>query len=155
RKYWKKLRDKSITAAFNDPSPYNLSSIVVIAKFGGKRMLLTGDARGDLIVDGLRAKKLLKDDAIHLDLFKVMHHGSRNNATKDFFKQVTADVYVVSGDHKKFPNPHKETMKWIAEARGKDDYQVYCPYELDYMRDTFGKKLVTPKNGDNSVIAKL
>lgn len=155
RKKWKELRDKSITAAFADKSPYNLSSIVVIAKFGGKRMLLTGDARGDLIVEGLKAKKLLKNDAIHVDLFKVMHHGSRNNATKDFFKQVTADVYVISGDNKKFPNPHKEAMQWIADARGTDDYVVYCPYELSYMRTIFGKKLKTPTNGDNSVIAKL
>jgi hypothetical protein len=46
-------------------------------------------------------------------------------------------------------------MKWIHDARGKDDYEVYCPYELDYMKDIFGKKLKTPKNGDNSVIAKL
>jgi beta-lactamase superfamily II metal-dependent hydrolase len=155
RKKWKALRDKSITAAFADKSPYNLSSIVVMAKFDDKRMLLTGDARGDLILEGLKAKKLLKNDAIHVDLLKMMHHGSRNNATKDFFKQVTADVYVISGDNKRFPNPHKVAMQWIADARGKDDYVVYCPYELSYMRKIFGKKLRTPKAGEHSVIAKI
>jgi len=155
RKKWKQLRKKSITAAFSDPSPYNLSSIVVIAKFGEKRALLTGDARGDHMLEGLKQKKLLKNDAIHVDLFKLMHHGSQNNSTKDFFKQVTADTYVVSGDNVKFPNPHKKTMQWIADVRDGEDYVVYCPYELDYMRTIFGNKLITPKDGETSVLAEI
>src|SRR5262249_41547315 len=32
---------------------------------------------------------------------------------------------VVSGDNVKFPNPHKDEMQWLADARG-DDYTIYC-----------------------------
>ena len=155
RKKWVELRKEGIMAAFNDRSPYNLSSIVVLAEFGKKRMLLTGDARGDLILQGLDEAGLLDDGAIRVDLLKLPHHGSQNNATKEFFEAVTADSYVVSGDHVKFPNPHKKAMGWLAEARGDDDYKVYCTYDLDYLHDIFGDRLVVPKTGKTSVEAKL
>ncbi|MBD3297185.1 MAG: hypothetical protein GF341_00885, partial [candidate division Zixibacteria bacterium] len=40
-------------AAFTDSSVANLSSLVVLAESDGKRILLTGDARGDKILKGL------------------------------------------------------------------------------------------------------
>lgn len=149
QKKWVKLRDESITAAYSDPSPYNLSSIVVLAEYNGMRMLLTGDARGDLILEGLERAGLLDDKGcIHLDLLKLQHHGSPNNTEKDFFRRVRADVYVVSGDHVKHPNPHVSTVDWLVEARGDDDYTVYCPYELEHMRERLGDRLVTPAGQD-------
>jgi hypothetical protein len=155
RKKWVELRDDDAMAAFSDPSPYNLSSIVVLAEFGKKNMLLTGDARGDIILEGLEKGNLLKNGKIHVNLLKLPHHGSQNNVTSDFFKKVTADVYVVSGDNVKFPNPHKKAMTWLAEARGTAKYEVYCTYDLDYMRDIFGKRLRFPDNDASFVQAKL
>lgn len=155
RKKWVELRKEGIMASFSDRSPYNLSSIVVLAEFGKKRMLLTGDARGDLILEGLDAAGLLKKGRIHVDLLKLPHHGSQNNTTKEFFEAVTADVYVVSGDNKKFPNPHKKAMGWLAEARGDADYTVFCTYDLPHMRALFGDRLVVPEKGAGSVSAKL
>jgi glyoxylase-like metal-dependent hydrolase (beta-lactamase superfamily II) len=155
RKAWIKNRDEGITAAFDDKSPYNLSSIVVLAEFGKKRMLLTGDARGDLVLKGLDEQGLLKKGKFHVDLLKLPHHGSQNNVTAEFFKAVTADVYVVSGDHIMFPNPHKNSMRWLAEAREGDDYVIYCTYDLPDMRKRFGKKLRLPEKGSNAVFATL
>jgi beta-lactamase superfamily II metal-dependent hydrolase len=155
RNKWKQLRKKGITAAFDDRSVYNLSSIVVLCEFESKRILLTGDARGDKILQGLETKKLLKNGKMHVDLLKIPHHGSQHNSTKKFFQQVTADTYVVSGDHVKFPNPHKDTMKWLADARGGDDYAMYCTYPLSYMSKIFGDKLQVPKGNETSVVAAL
>lgn len=155
RKAWVKNRDEGITAAFDDDSPYNLSSIVAIATFKGKTMLLTGDARGDHILEGLETAGLLTDGKLHVDLFKLPHHGSQNNATADFFKHITADHYVVSGDDVKFPNPHKTTMKWLADSRGDEAYTVYCPYELPHMRKRFGDRLITPEGDATSVTVAL
>jgi hypothetical protein len=42
-----------VLAAFSDTSVANLSSVVVLAEVGKKRILLTGDARGDKILQGL------------------------------------------------------------------------------------------------------
>ena len=39
-------------AAYPDESVPNLSSIVVLAELDGKRLLLTGDARGDFVLEG-------------------------------------------------------------------------------------------------------
>jgi len=155
RKKWKQLRKKGITAAFDDRSVYNLSSIVVLCEFETKRVLLTGDARGDKILKGLETKRLLKNGKIHVDLLKIPHHGSQHNLTKKFFQQVTADIYVVSGDNVKFPNPHKDTMQWLADARGDDDYTIYCTYPLSYMSKIFGDKLRVPKETEISVVAAL
>ena len=155
RKAWKAKRDESITVAYADRSPYNLSSITVMAEYGGKRMLLTGDARGDHILAGLKSAGLLSDDRIHVDLLKLPHHGSQNNATAEFFEQVTADVYVVSGDNVKFPNPHKKAMQWLADARAGEDFAIYCTYDLPHMTSLFGSKLVVPSAGASFVQAIL
>ena len=61
-------------AEYLDRSVYNLASIVVLAEVGKKRMLLTGDARGDDILKGLEAAKLLDvGGEMHVDLFKLPH----------------------------------------------------------------------------------
>ena len=74
-------------AAYVDPSVTNLSSIVVVAEANGKRMLLTGDARGDKILEGLQLVGLLgpgDDSTMQVDLLKVPHHGSDNNRGEFF-----------------------------------------------------------------------
>jgi len=155
RAVWREKRVDGIVAAFADESPYNLSSIVVLATYRGRRMLLTGDARGDHILDGLKRRRLLRDGRIHLDVLKLPHHGSPNNVTPEFFERVTADVYVVSGDGRKHPNPHKSTMTWLADARAGADYEVCCTYDLPHMRRIFGRRLKLPAGGAVSVAAAL
>ncbi|MBP2315328.1 ComEC/Rec2 family competence protein [Azospirillum soli] len=145
REKWRKDLDKrkskgtpgaeseAATAAYSDQSPYNLSSIVVLARKDGKTMLLTGDARGDDVLEGLRSANLLDEkDTIHVDLLKLPHHGSRNTVAVGFFRQVTADHYVVSGDRGKFPNPHRETLEMLLAARppAEHDYTVWLTYDL-------------------------
>ena len=44
-------------AEFADQSVFNLSSITVLATFKKKTMLLTGDARGDFVLAGLKRAK--------------------------------------------------------------------------------------------------
>jgi hypothetical protein len=108
---------EAIAAAFLDESVYNLSSIVVLAEAKKRRMLLTGDARGDFILEGLRRAKLLDADGhIHVDLLKVPHHGSDRNVSTDFFRAVTADHYVISADGL-HGNPDVATLQMISQAR--------------------------------------
>ena len=113
-------------AAFADDSPYNLSSIVVLAESKKKKMLLTGDARGDDVLAGLTKAKLLKTDAdkLHVHLLKVPHHGSIHNVDTVFFERITADHYVVSADglHN---NPDIDTLEMIAAARPDDKFTLY------------------------------
>jgi Metallo-beta-lactamase superfamily len=108
-----------LVASMADRSVPNLSSIMVLAEADGKRVLLTGDGRGDHLLDGLRTAGVLSaDGSIHVDVLKVAHHGSDRNATRDFFEAVTADTYVVSANGK-YGNPDLATLIWIVEAARK------------------------------------
>lgn len=114
-------------AEFADKSVFNLSSITVLATFKKKTMLLTGDARGDFVIDGLRRAKLLKNGKIHVDLLKIPHHGSDNNVETDFFRTVTADHYVVSGDGE-HGNPEVATFQMLSDARGQDEFTIHLTH---------------------------
>ena len=117
-------KGKALAAAFVDESVFNLSSIVVLAEAGKKRMLLTGDARGDDLMNALKSSGLLKSGTMHVDLLKLPHHGSDRNVATEFFRAVTADHYVVSADGR-FGNPEISTLKMISEARGKDKFTIH------------------------------
>jgi hypothetical protein len=127
---------QALAAAFVDESVYNLSSIVVMATAGTRRMLLTGDARGDFILNGLEAAGLLENGTVHVELLKVPHHGSDRNVTTDFFRRVTADHYVISGDGR-HGNPEVGMLRMLAEARGQDEYHVYLTNREDRLERFF------------------
>lgn len=156
RKVWKLKRKDVVTAAYRDKSPYNLSSIVVVAEYDGRSMLLTGDALGREVIEGLgELGKLDARGRAHFDLIKLPHHGSQNNVEPLFYETLTADHYVVSGDHVRHPNPHELSMEWLATARGDDDYLVHCPYELDFMDKLFGARMRVPKPGELGISVEL
>src|SRR6185369_11460975 len=78
----KTKKSEASLAAFTDTSVPNLSSLVVLAEVGNKRILFTGDARGDKVLEGLELVGLLKKDGkstIHVDVLKCPHHGSNRN----------------------------------------------------------------------------
>jgi hypothetical protein len=123
--------DEAALAAFSDTSVPNLSSIVVLARFGGKSMLLTGDARGDYVLEGLKQEKLLDADGkLHVDILKLPHHGSDRNVDPSFFEKITADHYVASADGT-FINPDRPTLEMIIDARGKDaKFTIHLTYPV-------------------------
>ena len=124
-------------ASYVDDSVPNLSSIVVLAEAGEeddrRTILLTGDARGDKILDGLELVGLVEDGgSIHVDILKCPHHGSISNVEQDFFERITADHYVFSGNGE-HGNPDRETLELLIAARGNDDYTIHLTYPLDEM----------------------
>jgi hypothetical protein len=126
----KGLSPEDALAAYVDESVPNLSSLVLLAKAGGKTILLTGDARGDKILEGLEDVGLLKKGkTIHVDVLKVPHHGSSNNLDDDFFERITADHYVFSGDGE-HGNPERESLEMLLDARGKDPFAIHLTYPV-------------------------
>jgi len=118
-------------SAFVDKSVPNVSSIVVLAQAGGKTMLLTGDARGDKILEGLEAIGAVDaGGTLHVDLLKVPHHGSANNVAPVFFERITADHYVFSGNGE-HGNPERETLEMLFAARGKKPFHLHLTYQID------------------------
>lgn len=133
-KYLKQLKEKGVKAAlaaYDDKSVANLSSIVFIAKAGDRTMLLTGDARGDKIIEGLKRAGAFDDDnKLHVDILKMPHHGSDRNMEPEFLEQITADHYIFSGNGE-HGNPERRVIEWLRDARGDDDYTIHLTYPLD------------------------
>ena len=111
-----------------DRSVSNLASIVVIAEAGEKTMLLTGDARGDMILNWLRdTGRLKRGESIHFDIVKLPHHGSDRNVTPEFFQRITADHYVVCGNGG-HGNPEPSTFEMLFAARPDLNFRIHMTY---------------------------
>lgn len=137
---------ESSLAAFADKSVANLSSVVVLAEVGGRRILFTGDARGDKVLEGLELVGLLKNDeksTIHVDVMKCPHHGSNRNVEPIFFRRITADHYVFSGNGE-HGNPERETLEMLWGERGDATYTVHLTYPVEEI-DAERKKEVKKK----------
>lgn len=117
----------------------NLSSIVVLASVGEQRMLLTGDGRGDKVLEVLARNGLLDNDTIHVDLYKWPHHGSIRNLPEGFFRKVTADHHVVSADGR-HGNPDLETFQQLFAERPRDrPFTLHMTYGIDDLRSHYPK----------------
>lgn len=134
-----KPAEASEIAAYLDDSVYNLSSIVCIAELGKRRMLLTGDARGDKILASLEAGGFFDSDGkMELDLLKVPHHGSSRNLEPEFFKRLPAKHLVISANGD-YGNPDVETLEMISAARGKEEFTLHLT-ETEF-KDGMGPKI--------------
>jgi beta-lactamase superfamily II metal-dependent hydrolase len=126
----KKVAEQSVAADYLNRTIPNLSSIVFLAeeknqKGKSTRMLLTGDAGGDLILKGLEAAKLLdKKGGISVDVLKVQHHGSKHSIEPSFFEKVQAKSYVISGNGA-HGIPNIEVLEWLSQARKDKPFDVY------------------------------
>ena len=99
-----------------DQSIPNRSSIMFVAEYDERTVLLTGDGRGSDLVRGLiRRYPQAKDGGFHVNVLKVPHHGSARNVSRQFFSQITADTYVFSADGTN-GNPDLPTLGWLVTA---------------------------------------
>lgn len=130
RRQWeRKARESSraaaLATAYSDTSVYNRSSIVVHAQSGGRRMLLTGDARGDDVLAGLQAAGLIAaEGTLEVDLLKIPHHGSVRDVAPDFFARIRARHYVISANGRN-GNPEDATLQMILDGREDDEFTLH------------------------------
>ena len=115
-------------------TPPNLASLLLWVEQRGRRLLLTGDGNASEVLRGLRAHGLLASEptdadgdgdgvpdalpqTVHVDIFKVPHHGALDNIDADgFFSLVTGDHYVFCGNGSHH-NPELAVVERIVEAR--------------------------------------
>jgi beta-lactamase superfamily II metal-dependent hydrolase len=98
-------------------TPPNLASLMLLVEEDGKSILFTGDGHSDDIYNGLeRLGRLDGDGQLHVNVFKVQHHGSEHNVREDFFRQVTADHYIfcANGAHH---NPDLDVLEALIDQR--------------------------------------
>ncbi len=141
----KTKKGEASLAAFTDTSVPNLSSLVVLAEVGKKRILFTGDARGDKVLEGLELVGLLKKDGksqIKVDVLKCPHHGSDRNIDPIFFRRIPADHYIFSGNGQ-HGNPERATLQMLLDERGDEKFTIHLTYpipDIDVERKAEAKK---------------
>ncbi len=90
----------------------NNDSLAFRVSFGARSFLLTGDMErpmeGRLLGEGL---------AVHADVLKVGHHGSKTSSIPPFLDAISPEVAIVSaGYENSFGHPHPDVIKRL-EAR--------------------------------------
>ena len=94
-------------------------------------MLLTGDARGDKVMAGLKQAGVLQtDESLEVDIIKFPHHASDNNVDPDFFRRVRAQHYVASGDGK-HGNPERRTFEMLFGVVGNAEIDIHLTYSVE------------------------
>jgi beta-lactamase superfamily II metal-dependent hydrolase len=105
--------------SFGDPDEVttpNLASLTLLVEDATSSLLLTGDARGDQIVDGLEQAGRLVNGKFEVDVLKVPHHGSENNIDSDFVEAVIARDYVFCGNGSS-GNPNHKVIEMMFRRR--------------------------------------
>jgi beta-lactamase superfamily II metal-dependent hydrolase len=96
-----------------DTSVPNLSSIAVLAEFGGRAVLLTGDAHADVLASSIRTLQRRRGrdgERLRLDALKLSHHGSANATTVDLLDAVDCSRFLVPTDGSTFYHPDREAI---------------------------------------------
>lgn len=104
-------------AVEKDVTPPNLASLVLLVEEDdGRRLLLTGDAGDQSLLDYLAGSHMLDADGqMEVDVLKVPHHGAHNSYSEGFVRQVRAQHYIFCGDGEHH-NPEPEVVAGYIDA---------------------------------------
>jgi hypothetical protein len=148
-----------------DKSIPNLSSIVLFGTTPDGDVLLTGDARGDHILDGLEQSGVIAaGGSHHFRLIKVQHHGSNRNVDEEFIRRLTADIYLISADGK-HGNPDLGMLTMLADALKEqnrtalivitNEPQSVTDFRSQRAMDEYGYELAIRDPGNHAIIIDL
>lgn len=112
--------DKLAEARFKgDPSRANGSSIGFLAEYDGKSALLVGDAHAPVLLESI--EKLVADRGntrLKVDAFKLAHHASQNNLSKELVQLLDCRKWLVSTNGNKFKHPDAEALARVVKYAG-------------------------------------
>ena len=98
----------------------NNNSLVLLLKYHDFEALLTGDAGLSMlesvsnIVDVYKSKGIIAGD---LDVYKVAHHGSRYNSSKNLIDALKPAHCIISVGKNNYGHPSKEVIQYSGDAR--------------------------------------
>ncbi len=131
-----------------DGAPHNGSSITVLAEFAGKTVLLGADVHPLLLAASIERllrerRKVPGKDKLHLDAFKLPHHGSQNNLDQSVLDLVDCQNYLVSTDGTVFGHPDNEAIARVIQfgKTGAARPKLWFNYESDVNRAWRDSKL--------------
>jgi hypothetical protein len=99
----------------SDTSEPNGTSIAVLAEYGGKTALLTGDAFAGVLAASLIRANASAKRPLSVDMWKLAHHGSWANFTPELFALVRTSRFLVSTNGSGYHHPHARTLNYIID----------------------------------------
>ncbi len=103
-----------------DDAEPNGSSIAVLLEYGEHSLLLTGDAHVDRLTKSLVALGATKEAPLKLSAFKLSHHGSSHNISRELLELVNCAHYIVSTNGSQFKHPKADAIARILKFGGSD-----------------------------------
>ena len=114
----------------SDTSLTNGSSIAFLAEYDNKKMLFSGDAYATTLLQSL--KKYLSDcEPLYLDLFKIPHHGSDGNISKQLLERIRCSKYLISANGAYHKHPDDVAIARIIKYGGHRS-DIYFNYLSKY-----------------------
>ena len=139
----------------------NGSSIAILAEYDGMRVLLGADAHVDRLLSSLQAL-VGAGKRLQLDAFKLPHHGSSGNVSKEMLELLDCPRYLISTNGSYFKHPTGEAIARILKFGGAGK-TLYFNYASDYtsLWDDYGLKndyayhVEYPADGDGTLRVTL
>lgn len=139
----------------------NGSSIALLAEFEGVRALLAADAHVDRLISSL-AMLLGDKDRVRLDAFKLSHHGSSGNTSRELLELVECSRYLISTNGAYFRHPNDAAIARVLKFGGPKK-TLYFNYGSDYsspwldptLQTTYGYTTKIPSTGNGSLVVVL
>jgi len=95
-----------------DPSVANGSSIMLLAEFGDQALLLVGDGHAPDLAAALDRVRAQRHQAkpFQIAAFKLSHHGSENNLTRDVLERIDCRRFLISTDGSVHRHPDHQAL---------------------------------------------
>ena len=126
-------------ASRKDTSKTNATSITLLAEWEGRRILLAGDAFAEDLTETMT--RLGGGDPVRLDLFKLPHHGSQQNLTRELVEAVRCPCWLFSTDGTTFRHPDAAAiarlLNWGRQPRPMFGFNVPSQYNRWWDNDTW------------------
>lgn len=147
----------------SDTAAPNGSSIVLLAEFGKKSVLLAADAHAPVLEASIR--RLLasrKKTRLEVGAFKVSHHASRSNVSRELVELLDCRHFLVSTNGSHFNHPHREAIARLI-TRGGPDPVFHFNYETDENRmwanpalqEQYGYRAEYPTSPEGGLVVTL
>jgi hypothetical protein len=104
----------------SDAGVPNGTSIALLAEYRGAAALLGADAHAPVLAASI--ERLLRErglDRLRADVFKLAHHGSRNNISADLLRLLDCRHYLLSSNGDHFCHPDREAIARIIKFGGE------------------------------------
>jgi hypothetical protein len=147
-----------------DRATANGSSIAFLLEHQGASVLLAADAFATVLAPALEAlaRHRKVPEPVALDAFKLSHHASRANITKDLLDRVQARHYIVSTNGAIFGHPNDEAIARVV-VHGGAAPRVWFNFDNDRSRRwsdpvlqaQYGFQVILPKPGRSGLTLQL